>query len=205
MVNTLGAAMAHWPWSWQSVRSTVTRMVESFRVVRSGGRCEANGQLDGAGVTGVGEPACAGQFVRVAQPAGQQGQRLAHVRAGDEVPEAVMGSAAEAEVRLAFCGDVEPGREYSRVGARGFAVEVDRGAGGELDAFVLEVFQYLTGHPAHGGVDPHDLLDGLAAEGGVFGEQPPLIEVAHERLHREAELITGGVEPAEDQERHGIS
>jgi hypothetical protein len=112
---------------------------------------------------------------------------------------------AEAEVRRPpGRGDVEFAAARL-VGARRFAEQVDRGPGPDVEAVEGEVGQGFPGDPGRGGPDPHDLLDRGGPELGALAEQPPLAGVLQEHLHGQAELVPGGVEPAEDQQHQCVA
>ena len=165
------------------------------------------GSRIGAGVAGVGQPGGSLERTRVPQPAGEQGQRLAHVGAGHEVAQAVVRPAAEPEVRLAALGgDVEAGRRRPAGRCR-----PTRCRGGPWCRPASSTPSYSKSSSTSrvtqrdGRVDPHDLLDGGLAQLGTLGEQRPLVGVADEGLHGQAELVAGGVVAAEDQQHQPVA
>ena len=84
----------------------------------------------------------------------------------------------------ALHGDVEAsGRTRPRVGARRRATEVDgRRRGGTRQPGTRSPRAASRVVHVDGRVDPHDLVDGGAAELGPLGEQRPLVGVLEERL-----------------------
>src|SRR5262249_15960403 len=111
---------------------------------------EAQGEFVGAVDAGRGAPGDRAGDGRWSEPAGQDGQRLAQFGAGERGAEAVVHAAAEEQRRdLTGGGDVEgvAAGDGPRIAVRRAHTDRDDGAGGDMQAVVVEV---LGGEPEDG-------------------------------------------------------
>ena len=87
-----------------------------------------------------------------------------------------------------------------RIGAARLREQVDRRALGHVDPVDIAVLRRLAGDPRGGRPHPHDLLNRIGGQLGALAQQRPLLRVADEEVHGEAELVAGRVDTALEQE-----
>ena len=119
--------------------------------------------------------------------------------------DAVVSAGTKTEVRLAFGRDIEPGIfEDGRIGTGRLAEQVNRRALFDIQSLIVEILQRFAGHPCHGRAHAHDFFDSSPCQLRIFTQQFPLVRVLDEHVHGQGDLVTRGVDAAENGENDHV-